>query len=227
MNTTDEVEKVTNEAMIQAGGKVSIAADLLKITKQQLKDRLRFNKNLKAAWWKEKKVVTAPSEAVTVNRESFDPPAEISDEELVLKSDEELAAALQREDASIRKGLESMGVKGDELNMAVALKDFAGKHFGTCLQLTGGGITKQFLQVMVQIQKIDERLEDRSGEFALTLPEEIMLREDRSRLLMIMSQFSDRVNSSALTQAKIWVMKNGKKNNKPDNRPKGFLKLAQ
>ena len=59
----------------------------------------------------------------------------------------------------------------------------------------------------------------------MTLQEESMLREDRRGLLQVMSQFSDRVNSSALIQAKIWKMKNDGRGKK-DDRPKGVLDLA-
>jgi hypothetical protein len=146
---------------------------------------------------------------------------------MILLSEEDVAAAIKKEDADVRSGLSKMGLKTSTLDMAMAIRELAGRHFGSCLQLTGGGVTKQFLQVMVEIEKIDARLDPETvRDFPMTLPEESMLREDRRGLLQVMSQFSDRVNSSALIQAKIWKMKN-EGNKQRNERPKGVLNLAQ
>ena len=215
----EETEKLTNLAMIKAGGKISIAAPLLSLTGMQLRERIRGNSVLRARWMSKKD--SPPSQSVAIHRDAIP-----GDEEMILLSEADVAEQMQKEDASVRSGLEKMGLKKSTLDMAMAVRELAGKHFGSCLQLTGGGVTKQFLQVMVEIEKIDARLDpDTVKDFPMTLQEESMLREDRRGLLQVMSQFSDRVNSSALIQAKIWKMKNDGRGKK-DDRPKGVLDLA-
>lgn len=222
MTTTEEVERVTHLAMEQAGGKSSVAAKLLGLTSNQITDRIRGNKNLNSRWGKTKKDPQAPGEAVTIHRT---PPAD--DGDIVLQTEQEIAEALKKEDAAVKRGLDNMGLPEKVQKLGLALRAFQGQHFKSSLQMVGGGITMQFLSVMAEIQAIDERLAVRfGGDFPLTYQEEIMLREDRSRLLIVMSQFSDRVNKAALTQAKIYQMMK-KEDNKPgqNGKPKGYLNL--
>lgn len=202
--------------MEQADGNVTAAAGLLGIKRDVLRDRIRNNKGLRARWQGGgKKDVKPPSKEIVIHRPSI---PEISEEEL-------LALALKKEDDSVRKGLSSMGLNEAESEMSLSCKNFARQHFGSALQLMTGGITKQFVRIMVEIDRIDERLRDRL-ECPISLQEEGMLREDRRMLLEQMGKFNERVSKSALIQAKIWQIKKASENEK-SKEPKGILDLSK
>ena len=221
---SSEVERETHEALVKHKGGIRAAAAELNIPRDTLKSRIQINKNLRLRWRTPIKPTPQPGEASAISRP---PPTTATDvdEEGVLKSDEAIAAALVRENRKIEKGLTKMGLTKSECDLGIALQEFQGRHFGNALQLMGGGMTKQFLRVMVEIDKIDRRLEDGGEEgFPLTPAQETMLREDRRGLLEIMSKFSDKLGGIALTQAKVYQMTKGKDKDK-SKKPGGFLDL--
>ena len=127
-----------------------------------------------------------PTEAALINREAM--------------SDEAIASAVKREDELVRQGLEAMGLTNAESAMALSLSAFQRGHFRSSAQMIGGGITKTFIGVMVEVEAINARLN--MGD-KLELPVEMMLREDRRGLLDVLAKFADRSNKSVLVQAQV------------------------
>jgi len=207
--TDEEVEKVTHLALEESGGKQSIAAAKLGIPLDTLILRVKRNKALNARWGSGKKVPVPPTEAVTINRPVI-PPADVA-----------TAEALGRENAAVRD-LEGMGLTDAGLKLALVCQNFHRRFFRNALEGMSGGVYRQFMRVMEEIDKIDQRLD--TTDMPLPLPEEIMLREDRSRLLVIMGQFKDKVDKSVLIQAQVDRMRKDK-DKVANYKPKGVLDL--
>lgn len=213
MQITEALTRQIHAAMEAAGGSASQAAELLGMERRKLYDFIHNNADLKARWGTSKEEVTPPSEAVTLHR-----PA------LPLREEaEEIAKAVEAEDAAMRKGLASIGVRGGALDMAVALQEFHSKHFGRAIEMLGGGISKQFLDLMSEVERISNTLNDPT---AVLEPErEMMLREDRSRLLDLMGKFFDKLNQAVVTQAKVRAIQNAKEGKGKPGKP-GFSPLV-
>ncbi len=117
----------------------------------------------------------------------------------------------------------AMGLTGATLDLSIACQQFHKKHFRSALEGMSGGIYRQFMRVMEAIDKIDNRLNENT-EFPLTQPEELMLREDRSRLLVILGQFKDKVDKSVLIQAQVMKIAR-EKQERDEEKTRGVLNL--
>jgi transposase-like protein len=217
MITPDEKARI-HAALEKTGGDYGAAAEIIGIERGQLSAIIHNNKDLKLRWTTPREFTTPPSDAVTISRPVIPTAAPAP----ALPSDEEIARAIEREDALVRKGMEAIGVTGPKLDTALALQKFHQKHFQRAIELLGGGITKQFIDLMSEVESINKEL---AG--VLTPQRELLLREDRSRLLDLMNKFYDRANQAVLTQAKVEVLKKqakegaggGKKTGKPGFAP--------
>lgn len=114
-----------------------------------------------------------------------------------LLTDKRVAAALIVEDANLKDGLNAIGLSAQATKSAEALQKFHNTHFTKSVEIIGGGMTKTFVEIMSEVEHINERLE----EGGLTLEEEQMLRQDRSRLLEIQGRTYDRSLKASMTQA--------------------------
>ena len=212
-------QRQTRAALEKAQGNVAFAAEILGIKRGTLYKRIHDNRELHKF---HRTLQQANPEALTIHRE---PLGEEAGEDFALPTEEQVALALEKEDKLIKKGLANMGLTVSLQDMAIGIKTFCGHHYGTCLQFMGGGLTKQFLQTMQDIEEIRAALQTGSYKgIPITIEQEIVLREDRKELLKILAQFNDRVNSSALIQAKIWKMKSDKRGGGTPA-PKGYLDL--
>ena len=222
MFVTDDVEAVTHKAMESANGKISVASKLLNISSSDLKNRIANNKNLSARWQNKKQSPQPPGEAVTIHREAI-----TTEEPPLLQSEEDVALALKKEDAAIRNGMDGMGLSKSGLDLAVVCQQFHRKHFRSALEGMSGGIYRQFMKVMEAIDEIEERLKNQGKEsdFPLTLPEELMLREDRAKLLIVMGQFKDKVDKSVLITAQAEKIRKEREGKRDNWKPKGVLDL--
>ncbi len=117
----------------------------------------------------------------------------------VLASDALVARALEEEDQNLKDGLENLGLSPAAIQSAEALQQFHHSHFTKAVEIIGGGMTKTFLEIMAEVEAINSRLADGG----LTLEEEQMLRQDRSRLLEIQGRTYDRAQKASMTQAVI------------------------
>lgn len=218
MKMTPELETQINAAMQAAGGSITAAATLLGLPMPKVRNFIHNNAGLKAKWAKSNEEVQAPSEAITLSRPMLPDQAEVTD--VIMAGDEEVARAVDKEDALVRKGLDAMGVKGSTLDMAMALQSFQRAHFTKAMDILGGGVTKQALDLMVEIEAISNTLNDPTT--TLEPARELMLREDRAKLLDLLGKFYDRASNAVLVQAKVRAMQKDK--DKP-KKPKGFLAI--
>ena len=121
--------------------------------------------------------------------------SQASDSEILLP-EKQVSEALSREDENLKDGLTAIGLSPQATKSAEALQKFHNTHFTKAVEIIGGGMTKTFVEIMACIDDINSRLEDGG----LTLEEEQMLRQDRSRLLEIQGRTYDRSLKAAMTQ---------------------------
>ena len=202
---TDALKKTINAAMERTGGNIAHAALLAAIPLVKFKNHIFNCPSLRERWSGGKLETTPPNEEVAaVHRPVIDLPPSAPAPSL-----EEVAAALDKEDQLVLQGLSSIGISGPKLDMVDALRKFHGRHFKTSLELIGGGITKEFIDIMSDVRSIRDELSHEGME----LGREIMLRQDRATLLELMGKIYDRANKAALTQAMI-KMKEGEGKNR-------------
>ena len=116
-----------------------------------------------------------------------------------LLTEKRVAEALIAEDSNLKEGLGAIGLSPQAMRSAEALQKFHNTHFTKSVEIIGGGMTKTFVEIMSEVEGINSRLE----EGGLTLEEEQMLRQDRSRLLEIQGRTYDRSLKASMTQAVI------------------------
>lgn len=214
-------EKAINLAMEKTGGNASQAAILLDIPREKLYNLIHSHKRLKAVWAKSRTEEPVDAEAVAIHRPVIDLP---KDPEPAHDDQKAIAAALEKEDALVRSGLTSIGVDGDKLELVQALAKWNGRHFRTSLELIGGGITKEFIEIMADLQSIREEL---NGGDPMDIARESMLRMDRAALIELMGKIYDRANRASLTRAMIKLKeKENAKSGGPERKP-GFSPMIK
>ncbi len=208
--------------MESAGGKLPEAAKLLGVTSPALKKIVMADDGLKQRWaLAGVKGTGAPGEPSTIHR----PPAPaitVAGKEIEYSDAKAIAKAMEDEDAAVRSGLINMGVRGSGLEMVLAMQQVQRKHFARCIEIVGGGITKQAIDIMGEVDLISQRL----AEPGVPLEEQMMLREDRRGLLDILGRYKDKVDKSALIQAMVKkVEAEAKGASKSQAKPKSFLAI--
>jgi hypothetical protein len=200
-----------NQALLDHNGDFSAAAASLSTTTEYFRKLVSAEPALRMRWLEAPK---APPVSAILNR----------------PDDVAVAEAIQREENALKKGVDGLGLSNRGKDLAVSCQRFYRNNFREVIKITGGGITKAFLEALVEIEKINEKLE-RIGD----LPEEKqvamegILREDRSRLLEFIYKASAKVDQGVLIQAKIQKMfSEGGRGGRGDGKP-GFtpLKKAQ
>lgn len=179
-----DAEAAIDLALVEAKGDVPQAAMLLGVTPATLRSRIHDSRILKARWAERHNPTAVPSEAIVINR----PPLEVE------ASDAEIAEAIKKQDALVRRGIKDMGFDGKTLDMAMSLQAFQRKHFMSALDLMAGGLVKSYLDVMVEVENLNASINT-----DLPLEQEQMRREDRSRLLDLMIKMYDRTARARLT----------------------------
>jgi hypothetical protein len=221
---TPEYKARINAAMEKLQGNMADAAkELGDITPKKLNGIIQGHQDLRERWkpglkrlrvsGKDTRTTLEPGLASEIHREAAVP----SSEEYAV------AEALAREHSSLRKGFRSMGFEGDTLEMAMALQDFHRKHFRNVIDLLGGGMVKQYLEICNEVKKITEIINEENR----NLPPEMydVLRKDRQGLLDTIIQMYDRAVQAALVGAKIeFLRKNGTASGKKSGKP-GFAPL--
>jgi hypothetical protein len=205
---TEEDKIRIDAAMRAANGSFIEAAKALGMDCAKLRSAIHNNKSLKEVWTKkhgdtEPKALT---EAQTMHRpvpEMPVPPADVPG--VITAEDQTIATAIAREEALFTQGLDAMGIRGKDLQQAVALQQFMGGHFGSAIKMIGGGVTKQFLGIMAEIETINATLAalSYSGDESdmATAMREKSLREDRAKLYDLALKTFGAVNKAVLTQA--------------------------
>jgi len=185
MGNTPEIPFDSVKDAIIRTGSICGAAELLGATPAALSKRVKKSKQLS-------KLISPLDESETLHRE---------DKKEITKytSEEAITRAMDAEDAALKKGLKSIGLKGGALKEAVALQAFHNTQFQKSYEMIGGGITKLFFDLKAEVTRISERL----SEGGIELEEENMLRNDRSKLIEALGKAYDRAQKAAMTQAVI------------------------
>lgn len=196
-------------------GSVNKAAARLSISHSNLRKIISADNGLRSRWMLKNEAGTgAPGEESTIHRELVTPETiAVGGKELELDEAKKIARAMDEEDAAVRESMMSLGIRGEGLEMVLAMQKVQRKHFARCIEIVGGGITKQSIDIMMEIAKINAKLESTTN--PPTFEEQRMLREDRRGLLDILGRYKDKVDKSALIQAMVKKVeaeiKNGKK----------------
>jgi Bacterial regulatory protein, Fis family len=209
-NPPEDIIPRIHAAMEECDGDIARAARILHITGPALRSKLQCNSALKLRWLSTK-VEPAPAPA-EIHRPEL-PAGEPDD---ILKED---ARALLKEDALVRSGIESIGVTGKELELAVNLQKFHRAQFRNVLNLLGGGLAKQFIEIMQEVRHITELLSNVAESpvrSETSVDYEGILRKDRATLIGLMNGMYDRALQATLVAAKIAALRGGKS---PDGRP--------
>lgn len=195
------------DSAIRETGSMRRAAELLGLTYGGLRGMVHKDPELRARYTKPNKGKKgAAKEAARLDEPVSADLVELGREQdikpvggEVLITDKRVSEALAREDANLSEGLEAIGLSPSAVKSAQALQEFHGTHFTKAIEIIGGGMTKTFVEIMAEVNHLNARLE----EGGLTLEEEQMLRQDRSRLLEIQGRTYDRAQKAAMTQAVI------------------------
>lgn len=192
--------------MEQCQGVVSRAARVLGITGPDLKQKINGNKNLSLRWQRKHKTPPIPVDYTDINRAAPTLPTAPSEAIAPLIAEDAMARLIEKEDRLVRSGLENIGISGEDLDLAVNLQKFHRAHFRNVVDLLGGGIARQFIEMMIEVKNITSVINDpdkQSVNSELALDYEEMLRKDRSRLLELMNGMYDRALKATLTAARI------------------------
>jgi hypothetical protein len=221
---TDELKNAINAAMQRTNGNVGQAALLLELRPKQVSNYINNNKDLRALWRKDKSPPPS-SEAVVIHRPTVTSELIQKESETlqVTPTEAEIAEAIRKEDAALARGLDALGLSASSRDAAMALQKFHNRHFTKAIDMIGGGITKLFLDLMVEIDKINRELE--TGGLGLGVEREEVLRKDRQGLLEAIGRSFDRVNKATLTQAIVKSKMESGKGKAGPNKP-GFSPLT-
>jgi hypothetical protein len=109
----------------------------------------------------------------------------------------------------------------------VSCQQFYQGNFSAVMQITGGGITKAFLEALEEVEAINTRLANLDVPEEKQIAYESILREDRRGLLEFIYKASVKVDQSVLVQAKVAkLLGNGTEKGKSTSKP-GFSSLKK
>lgn len=233
MVSLEEIDR----ALVKFKGDRGKSAQFLNMERKVLNWKVNQCKWLKQRWRKYslvgpgvKSVITgdAPPDTIsTVSRES--PVPANPDLQLALKKEEELAAAIAREDKKVKEGLLLMGCSDDEAQLAISLRSFHGRHISKTVDMMTAGVSMNSLKVLSKLRMLEKRLEAGApgGEFPFAKNErgdpveERMTWEMYQNLLKEYRQMTELALKGSITLAKIDAMKREAEGGKRRGRP-GF-----
>lgn len=219
MSPTERHALIENALVTCSGNKVE-AAKLLGWKHAKMASHIRMDPMLRAKWVKAQDKSTAPPPVNETALELSRPDSPLPPpEETTTTTDLELCAALDKEDAAVKAGLQTIGQSSKMAELARSLSVFHRKHFASALDLLGGGIVKQYLDMMSEVDKISAQLDEESDPF-----KQISLRQDRVALSGLMVKIYDRAVSASMTKAVI-KHKLEEKNRKKNEEQPGYLKI--
>ena len=218
MSPTERSATIEN-ALVACEGNKSKAAKLLNWAPSKLSSHIRMDPMLSAKWVKARLTSSAPPPVNETALELSRPESPLPPPEETTTTDLELCAALDKEDAAVKAGLQTIGQSSKMAELARSLSVFHRKHFASALDLLGGGIVKQYLDMMAEVDKISAQLEEESDPF-----KQISLRQDRVALSGLMVKIYDRAVSASMTKAVIKHKLEEKNKKKGEDQP-GYLKI--
>lgn len=179
-----------NQVLVDASGDFHAAAAMAGVSAECLQDACRREPALQRRWLDEP---AAPPPASLFHR----------------SEDAALAEALKREEDELKNGIARLTKSDRARQLAVMCQQFQRQNFGKVMQITGGGITKAFLEALEEIENITERLNHLDVKPEQMLAYEAILREDRSRLLDFVFKAASKVDQGALIMAKMQRLAEG------------------
>lgn len=149
-----------DEAMTAAGGDRTKASVILGITKKSLTWQIRKHPVLMQKWVTKQNpaehVISSPVAEALISRESpVRIPLPVSEKEV------DLIVNLAKEDEKFRNDMAGLRLNEEEMDMALSLERFQGRHFAKTVDLITGGMSVTSLRLMSMIEKLVKRLNGR------------------------------------------------------------------
>jgi hypothetical protein len=183
--TNQPTQLQINQAMLDAGGEIALAAATVGLNEQQLKKLIASDEVLEKRWSKRPIEPPPPTHAITK------------------PEDTGIAEAMKLEEERLSKGVALMKMTDRAQELALTCQKFYRSNFGQIHQMTSGGVVKSFFEAMEEVEKINLQLEQKDWPEEQRISYESILREDRSRLLQFIINSSQVVNNNVLIQAKV------------------------
>ena len=97
------------------------------------------------------------------------------------------------------------------------------RRFGSMMEMASGGLVKHVLELTAEVETITTTLNDPAS--ALSPEREVVLREDRGRLLDIIGKYTDKVTNAFHVQQKVIALREAKEGGNRGAKP-GFAPLV-
>lgn len=212
-----------HSAMEAAGGDAVEAAKALNIAPIKLYNILHKTPELRARWTRSKENLNPVDQAAAAINRPVDP-VPVNDVE-----------ALNAAAVNLRKGFEAVGLKGEALEQAVIIQQFARKNVRELMGFMAGSIAKQFADIEVEIDAINQRLAGKElvdGDWVpakgiMTTETEAMLRKDRQGLYDLRIKSYDRATRAQVAMAMAQAKLNGGSKGKGGATAPGFGPLIK
>lgn len=140
-----------DEAMTLAKGNQLFASEILGITMQQLRAYIYCRPPLRAKWRKprydkvkrKRELIPPPTESQTFSRDGLT---------------EEMAMQMSHENRGFRRGLEKMGLKPSEIELAAGFQEFGSRQFKEAVEIMMAGVTPLSIKFHMAIADLCSRL---------------------------------------------------------------------
>lgn len=208
---TEQQKSALDRALETTNGDIAEACALIGITSEEGRDIITSCRVLEEKWRTPRKGLVAPTQLAADLRQQTHYEVDANAGKLV---DE---AAIH---AAMQSDLGKMQLTKGEVNLALSFRDFTNNHFSRMMQVMGGGLTRRFMRLEKEIDKIDLELDGLDLDKPQDAMREVTLRHDRAALIELQQKAFDRVNKAALTQATIRQKEAATKNN-PSGTPAG------
>ena len=163
--TTDE-RTLIDAALTKADGNKKNAAAILGFSYSKLNCMIAGDTTLKAKWISVRKIEELPSaEVMEISRpEAVVSPAEDGDDAVTM-TEMEISNALDREDEAVKNGLRKIGQSEIMADMGKELHAYQRKFHAATLNVLGGGVVKQYLDLTKETADVVKALAEQEDPF--------------------------------------------------------------
>ena len=145
--TPEEIEKY-DAVLEKTDGTFTSAAKILGINKETLRKRIEKTPSLKAKWGTLSKAEKDPAEDGEMHRP------------LVFSPEEQKALAEAKESAQLQKGFRKLGYDDEQIAFLADVGQLSYGSLDCVLDLTIGGMTKTYTDLLLLIKKLQDKLSD-------------------------------------------------------------------
>jgi len=198
-----------NQALVDAEGNFLTASVTLGLPNDQaLRKYVNEHPELQARW-----------------TDKPNPPSDI----LAPKRDDlAIAEAVERENAKLKEGVETLGLSDRAKSLALSCQRFQRQNYSAVQQMTNGGITVAFLEALAELEGLTKKLDDMSEvKEEQRLAQESIWREAQAHLRDFIFKAATKVDQGILIQAKIQKMFGENNGGAPQNSKPGFSPLKK